>query len=123
MLPKEGNGIGSFEAIIKAINKKWAILAVVAIANSGGARFNELKRALSGISSKTLIETLRQLERLGIIASDRENEFSPIVEYHLTEEGRTFQNAIIPLLKWLAQRCEISEHSFVDETLERQGSL
>ena len=65
---------------------KWT-LVVVAELRSGSRRFNELRRAMDGISQKTLSATLRELERDGFISRTAFATIPPRVDYALTELG------------------------------------
>ena len=65
---------------------KWT-LVVVSELRSGTRRFNELRRAMTGISQKTLSSTLRELERDGFISRTAFATIPPRVDYALTELG------------------------------------
>lgn len=88
------------EGIIDLISKKWSLLVINEIGNHGKIRFNELMRELSPISPKTLADTLKKLEREGLVRRRMYMEIPPRVEYELTEEGKGLRKAIIPLLKF-----------------------
>lgn len=66
---------------------KWT-LVVVAELRAGSRRFNELRRAMDGISQKTLSATLRELERDGFISRTAFATIPPRVDYALTELGQ-----------------------------------
>lgn len=65
---------------------KWT-LVVVSELRSGTRRFNELRRAMTGISQKTLSSTLRELERDGFISRTAFATIPPRVDYALTDLG------------------------------------
>lgn len=65
---------------------KWT-LVVVAELSTGTRRFNELRRAMDGISQKTLASTLRELERDGFVSRTAFATIPPRVDYALTELG------------------------------------
>jgi len=92
------------KGIIDVISKKWALLIINAIGNSGRARFKHLTEILLGISPKTLSDTLKDLEEEGLINRESFSEIPPRVEYTLTQDGIELREAIIPLLKWTAAR-------------------
>lgn len=92
------------KGIIDVISKKWALLIINAIGNHGKLRFKELMDGLSGISPKTLSDTLKDLEAEGLIKRESFAEIPPRVEYTLTEDGNDLREAIIPLLRWTATR-------------------
>ena len=62
-------------------------------------RFRELEHLCVGISSRTLAERLRQLEREGIVRRRSYPESPPRVEYELTEKG----DALLPIIAEMRQ--------------------
>lgn len=89
---------------IDIIGKKWTLCIVVTVGNRPGIRFNELLDGLGGISPRTLSETLKALEREGIIARQAFRETPPRVEYRLTDDGVRLRSAVAPLMEWAAGR-------------------
>jgi len=59
---------------------------------------------LKGISPTTLAETLKELQKEGIIRRESFAEIPPRVEYYLTEEGLELRKAVTPLLRWASSR-------------------
>jgi DNA-binding HxlR family transcriptional regulator len=92
------------EGVIDVIGKKWALLVVNAIGNNEKLRFNALMEELSGVSPKTLSDTLKQLEGEGLIKREAFSEIPPRVEYSLTGDGTELRKSIMPLLGWAAKR-------------------
>lgn len=92
------------EGVIDVISKKWALLIVNALGNYGVLRFKELENRLKGVSPKTLSDTLSKLQSIGLIDRVAYSEIPPRVEYHLSEEGQGFREAIMPLIRWAAER-------------------
>ncbi len=85
--------------ILEQIANKWAILVLTFIC-AKPQRFNAIKRRLSGVSQKALTETLRRLERNGLLAR-RVIPVSPVaVEYSITPLGRTLQEPLTALYDW-----------------------
>jgi DNA-binding HxlR family transcriptional regulator len=111
-----GNGqlTGSFDAdctatreILSRVGDKWSVLTVVLLGN-GVLRFNELKRALDGISQRVLTTTLRSLERDGLVSRTVHPTTPPQVEYQLTELGQTLLTPVCVLATWAqAHRAEV----------------
>jgi Predicted transcriptional regulators len=66
---------------------KWTLVVVVELRH-GTRRFNELRRAMGGVSQKSLTVTLRELERDGFISRTAYATIPPRVEYQLTALGR-----------------------------------
>ncbi len=63
-------------------------------------RFNQLRRHLSEISTKSLTDTLRHLEQNEVIQRKVFPTVPVTVEYSLTEKGREFQAILIELYNW-----------------------
>jgi DNA-binding HxlR family transcriptional regulator len=60
-------------------------------------RFNELQRQIPDISKKMLIQTLRNLERDGLVERTVYQQVPPKIEYRLTEDGRRLRESISQL--------------------------
>ena len=86
--------------IMNVISKKWALLIINAIGKNISIRFSELKRLLKGINSKVLSDRLKGIESVGIIYRKSFDEIPPHVEYSLTENGKSFRKAMLPLMDW-----------------------
>jgi DNA-binding HxlR family transcriptional regulator len=97
------------QGIIDIISKKWALLIINALGNSGRLRFNKIMETLSGISPKTLSDTLKDLQAEGLIKRESFAEIPPRVEYSLTKDGVDLRKSIIPLLKWTANREHVNK--------------
>jgi DNA-binding HxlR family transcriptional regulator len=69
---------------------------------AGKQRFNELKRRVGGISQRMLTQTLRHLERGGMLTRSVFPTNPPSVEYELTELGFSMLDAIRYLIEWTA---------------------
>jgi DNA-binding HxlR family transcriptional regulator len=85
--------------LLDDISGKWAILTMAALSH-GATRFNQLRRAVRGVTQKTLTQTLRRLERSGMI-SRTVLDTSPIaVEYAVTPLGRTLAGPLSTWYRW-----------------------
>ena len=87
------------------IANKWTAIIVMALSDSR-LRFGDLKAAADGISGKVLAETLRDLERDGIVARHAYNEMPPRVEYELTALGSTLREPLRALGAWAEAHVE-----------------
>jgi DNA-binding HxlR family transcriptional regulator len=81
------------------IANKWTAMIVIALSD-GPLRFGALREAVDGISGKVLTETLRDLERDGILSRTMYNEMPPRVEYELTTLGQTLRQPLTALGRW-----------------------
>jgi DNA-binding HxlR family transcriptional regulator len=64
-------------------------------------RYKQFRKALKGISSKTLASRLKELEKSGILERHSYSEIPPRVEYRLTAKGQELVESIIDLLQWM----------------------
>ena len=93
-------------AILDRIADKWTTLIIGILAQSETRRFNELKRTIGGISQKMLTQTLRDLERDGLVTRTVYPEIPPRVEYRLTTLGKTLCGPISALTQWAHDHIE-----------------
>jgi DNA-binding HxlR family transcriptional regulator len=85
--------------ILDRIGDRWTVLIVGALWD-GSARFSQLRRRIEGISQKMLTQTLRGLERDGLVRRTVYPEVPVRVEYALTEAGRTLREPLRALEEW-----------------------
>jgi DNA-binding HxlR family transcriptional regulator len=64
-------------------------------------RHKQFKKALKGISSKTLAIRLKELENIGVLERIAYREIPPRVEYKLTNKGQELVKSMIDLLQWM----------------------
>lgn len=81
------------------IANKWTAMIVIAL-SSGRMRFGEIRSTVDGISGKVLTDTLRVLERDGLVERHVYAEIPPRVEYELTPLGRTLHAPLHALGTW-----------------------
>jgi len=86
--------------ILALIGSKWSMMLLCAL-RAGPARTHALKRRLSGVSAKMLTQTLRELERHGIVARRDYGEIPPRVEYSLTPLGRSLASLVVEIENWV----------------------
>jgi DNA-binding HxlR family transcriptional regulator len=98
LCPSE-NGDQLTKLILDQIADKWSVLIITALC-VGPMRFNALKRELNGVTQKALTQTLRRLERLGLL--DRHVfPVSPLaVEYRVTPLGESLKEPFQALFQW-----------------------
>lgn len=92
------------------ISDRWSFSVLNQVARRS-MRFGELLRAIEGISSRMLTETVRKLERDGIVVRHVGPECPPTVHYTLTATGHSLRHQLIGLEQWISQhRAVIQEH-------------
>lgn len=85
--------------LLDRIGDKWSVL-VITILSDGPLRFSELRTRIDGISQKMLTQTLRALERDGMVNRTVYPEIPPRVEYELTANGRSLTVPLQALTEW-----------------------
>ncbi|MBB3948654.1 DNA-binding HxlR family transcriptional regulator [Rhizobium skierniewicense] len=104
--------------ILDQIADKWSILIVAELC-SGPMRFNALKRELRGVTQKALTQTLRRLERLGLVER-RVITASPVaVEYSVTPLGESLKAPFQAIFQWSvihAPEIEAAKRKFDQDT-------
>lgn len=85
--------------VLDLIANKWALLAVNAL-SAGRLRHGELRRRLDGISPKMLSQTLRVLERHGVLMRTQYPTIPPQVDYELTELGFGLRESVAAIKAW-----------------------
>lgn len=93
--------------ILSRIGDKWSVMIVMYL-GPGPRRFNEIRRAINGISQRMLTLTLRGLERDGLVSRTVTPTIPPRVDYELTPLGQSLRCPIDALGEWaFANRDEI----------------
>lgn len=89
----------AISSVLARVGDKWSVLIIVLLGD-GVKRFNEIKRAVGGISQRMLTLTLRGLERDGLVTRTQFPTIPPRVDYELTDLGRSLWAAVEPLGAW-----------------------
>ena len=85
--------------VLALLADRWSMLIIYAL-SLGARRHGELKRMIGGISQKMLTQTLRALERDGIVRRRVHAVVPPRVEYRLTPLGRTLLVPLRSICRW-----------------------
>jgi DNA-binding HxlR family transcriptional regulator len=85
---------------IGRVADKWTLLLIEALENRAAKRFSQLGREVPGISQKMLTQTLRQMEREGLVSRTVYPEVPPRVEYALTDLGYDLGEAFCGVWHW-----------------------
>lgn len=96
--------------LVDQVTDKWSILILTAL-DREALRFNALKRRLTGVTQKALTQSLRRLERNGLVGR-RVATLSPVaVEYRITPLGRTLLVPFFALYAWTVESLPEVERS------------
>ncbi len=85
--------------VLDRIGDRWSMLVVLTLAD-GTKRYGELAQRIEGVSQKMLTQTLRGLERDGLVTRTVHASVPPRVDYALTDLGRTLLNLLGGLESW-----------------------
>jgi DNA-binding HxlR family transcriptional regulator len=91
--------------VLDCIADKWTVLIIRRLSN-GPLRFAQLRRAVDGISQKVLTNTLRSLERDGMVTRRIYASVPPKVEYSLTGLGRSLSGLVEGICSWAEANIE-----------------
>jgi DNA-binding HxlR family transcriptional regulator len=91
--------------VLDCIADKWTVLIIRRLSN-GTLRFAQLRRAVDGISQKVLTNTLRSLERDGMVTRRIYASVPPKVEYSLTGLGRSLCGLVEGICSWAEANIE-----------------
>jgi len=103
--------------LIGRVADKWTMLILEVLAAQGTLRFSRLSEAIGDISQKMLTQTLRAMERDGLVERTVYPVVPPKVEYKLTELGFTLGAAFCGVWVWAAEnlsRVEEARTTFDD---------
>lgn len=87
--------------IWEILGRRWSLLILKNLSTKETIRFNELKRALAGISSTVLSERLLELEREGLVSKKIYPEVPLRVEYSLTPQAKELETIVKELGRWV----------------------
>lgn len=85
--------------VLDRIGDRWSVLVILTLAD-GRKRYGEVAGAIEGVSQKMLTQTLRGLERDGLVTRTVHAEVPPRVEYDLTTLGRSLLGVVGALTAW-----------------------
>lgn len=100
--------------VLDRVADKWTVLVVQRL-SKGTLRFAQLKRTVDGISQKVLTNTLRGLERDGLVTRRIYASVPPKVEYSLTELGQSLCGLVEGICTWAEtniQRVQSARESY-----------
>jgi DNA-binding HxlR family transcriptional regulator len=97
-------------AILSHVTGRWGSLVLAAVREAGVLRFSELRDRIDGISEKMLAQTLRDLERDGLLVRTSRPVVPPYVDYRLSEMGAGVAEHVDGLVRWI----ELNVRGLVD---------
>lgn len=115
--------------MIGRVADKWTLLILEILEDNGELRFTEIGRKVEGISQKMLTQTLRQMERDGLVKRTVHPVIPPKVEYRLTELGHSLSYAFCGVWTWAeanigkveAARAEYARASKASSALDQRA--
>ena len=110
--------------LIGRVADKWTMLILEVLHERGEQRFTQLARRVEGISQKMLTQTLRQMERDGLVVRTIHPVIPPKVEYRLTELGLSLGAAFCGVWIWAEEnlaRIEEARRAFDDRATDSRG--
>jgi DNA-binding HxlR family transcriptional regulator len=106
-LPNPGDPDCPVRGILDRLGDKWTTLVITNL-SEGKLRFSEIKKRIPDISQRMLTESLRSLERDGVLLRTVYPSSPPRVEYSLSSLGKSLLPLVNALVSWaLAHRSEI----------------
>ncbi|MDF6045114.1 helix-turn-helix transcriptional regulator [Streptomyces sp. JH14] len=107
---------------LEHVTGRWGSLTLTALHESG-ARFNELRRRVDGVSEKMLSQTLHALERDGLVHREAQPTNPPRVDYSLTPLGHEVAGRLLGLIQLVEGRMPevLDARSRYDEARPGQG--
>ena len=89
-----------FQLAMMIIGGKWKPKVLFHLGQNEAVRFGALRRAVFGISEKMLIQSLKELEKDGLVNRKVYRQVPPKVEYSLTDIGRSFVPVLNAMFEW-----------------------
>jgi DNA-binding HxlR family transcriptional regulator len=96
--------------VLDFIGDKWSVL-IIGLLEERPQRFSELQRSIHGISQKMLAQTLRNLERDGLVKREVYAEVPPRVTYELTPLGTTLCAPLAAIRAWAETHIDEVTHA------------
>lgn len=97
--------------LIGRVADKWTMLILEVLTEHGEQRFTRIGELVGGISQKMLTQTLRQMERDGLLIRTVHAVVPPRVEYRLTDLGLSLAAAFCGVWIWAAENLQSIEQA------------
>ena len=95
--------------LIGRVADKWTMIVIEVLSEAGELRFTQLSRKVPGISQKMLTQTLRQMERDGMVTRTVHAVVPPRVDYRLTAVGASLGAAFCGVWLWAEENLQTIE--------------
>lgn len=92
--------------VLRHLTDRWTPLIVTVLSNGEPVRFKDLKSTIQGVSPKVLTETLRSMERDGLLTRHITASVPPRVDYQLTDLGLTTVEPLTAVRLWAETHLE-----------------
>ena len=97
--------------VLGRVANKWTMLVISALSDEDVLRFSELRRRVEGVTQKVLTQTLRGLERDGLVERTVYPTVPVTVEYRLTPLGKSLASAVSVIKAWAYANIEELERA------------
>lgn len=94
------------DGLVGQVVDKWTITILEELGEKGTARFTQISRAIPSISQKMLTQTLKRMERDGLVIRNMHPVMPPHVDYRLTDLGMELGMAFCSVWVWAALNVE-----------------
>ncbi|MBT3765457.1 MAG: helix-turn-helix transcriptional regulator [Rhodospirillaceae bacterium] len=111
-----------FQKVLTRLSNKWNVLVIRRLAKKT-MRHSQLKRDIGNISQKMLTQTLRELERSGLIERKVFPVIPPKVEYSLTDLGKTLVEPLNVLCGWAIEHIDEVESAVESYDVRKELEL
>jgi DNA-binding HxlR family transcriptional regulator len=109
--------------LIGRVADKWTMAVIDVLYEQGEVRFTQLGKLVPGISQKMLTQTVRQMERDGLLTRKIYPVIPPKVEYQLTDLGRSLSYAFCTVWEWAMKNqkaVEKARHTFDSNKVSKE---
>jgi DNA-binding HxlR family transcriptional regulator len=98
---RSAGALGASLDTLERIGNRWTVQVLGALEQAGTLRYNEVQRAIDGISQRMLTLALRNLEQARLVARRHYATFPPRVDYEVTGLGRELSERLRVLQAWM----------------------
>ncbi|WP_276355649.1 winged helix-turn-helix transcriptional regulator [Cohnella caldifontis] len=99
---ESGKVCGNICEVLEILGAKWAFVVIAELAK-GPRRFNQLRRNVTVVKTQSLTDTLRHLEKTGIVRREVFPTVPVTVEYSLTVRGEDFLSVLTEMSAWVVR--------------------